>query len=132
MEHVKLYVFNRNIKYYRQALKKQHRGNRKQLCNRFIKEAIKKGRPYLIKYLDKDKLLNDEIHNGFIYTRIYTDYNTEILRRNYKIYTNIKDIHENREFNELLHQEYILSILNTTHKDRTYKLLTQPPIITIE
>ena len=119
------------VKYYRKDLKTQHRGDRRQLSNRFIKEAIKKGRPYLIKYLDKDKLLKDEINNDFLYTRIYTDSNTEILRRNYKIYTNIKDIYGYREFNELLHQKYILSILNETHKDRTYKLLTQPPVITI-
>ena len=116
-------------KYYRKDLKTQHKGDRRQLSNRFIKEAIKKGKPYLIKYLDKDKLLKDEINNGFIHTRIYTDYRTELITLDYNIYTNIKDIDEHREFNELLYQKYILSILNDTHKTQKYKLLTQPPII---
>ena len=120
---------NEIVKYYRKDLKTQHKGDRRQLSNRFIKEAIKKGKPYLIKYLDKDKLLKDEINNGFIHTRIYTDYRTELITLDYNIHINIKDIDEHREFNELLHQKYILSILNDTHKTQKYKLLTQPPII---
>ena len=120
------------IKYYKKEFKTRHRGDRKQLSNKFIKETIKKGRPYLIKYLDKDRLLKDEINKDFINVRIYTDYRTELITLDYNIYTNIKDIDEHREFNELLHQKYILSISNDTHTDRKYKLLTLPPVITRE
>ena len=119
-------------KYYRKDLKTQHKGDRRQLSNRFIKEAIKKGKPYLIKYLDKDKLFKDEINKDFINVRIYTDYRTELITLDYNIHINIKDIDEHREFNELLHQKYILSVLNDTHTDRKYKFLTLPPVITKE